>query len=192
MVTSVAEAPQQRPPASKLSRGAKNTSHKTYISNEKRINKALCKNIAKRRSDIDAKEIYTDAGIAPPTFYLHHRSVQEAMLSYETNLEHDLHDHMPDNPKREVVYTVLTSHIARNRIYFIATAKGGDHYLLNRMITFYRVNLVGDKIDDRVFRYYVATAIVAINCWLELDGVNEETTKACCRRLLRIRPMKWE
>lgn len=177
---------------SRLREGAKNTAHKTYLYNEKRINKALCKGIAQRRSDINAKEIYTEAGITSPTFYLHHRSVQEAMRSYEANLERELYERMPSNPKRDVVYTALTSHIAKNRKYFMATAEGRDHYLLDKMIRFYRVNLVGDKIDDRVFRYYVATVIVAINCWLELDGVTEETTKACCERLIKIRPMRWE
>lgn len=183
---------QQSHVASRLSKGARNVTHKTYLRNERRINKALCKGIAKRRTDLDAKEVYTAAGITSPTFYLHHRSVQEAMVSYETNLEDDLHSRMPENPKREVVYTILTSHIAKNRGYFIATAKGRNCYLLDRIITSYRVNLVGDKIDDRVFRYYVGAVIVAINCWLKYDGVTEETARACCERLLKIRPIKWE
>ena len=178
--------------ASKLSQGAKNTSHKLYVSNEKRINAALCKNIARIRTDVDVKEIYTDAKITSPTFYLHHRSVQEARVSYEVSLERELRARMPHNPKREIVYTILTSHIAKNRGYFLATAKGCDHYLLDKIITSYRINLVGSKIDDRVFRYYVGAIIVAINCWLKFDGVTDETTKTCCKRLLRIRPMKWE
>ena len=41
--------------ASKLSQGAKNTSHKLYVSNEKRINAALCKNIARRSTEVDVK-----------------------------------------------------------------------------------------------------------------------------------------
>lgn len=138
------------------------------------------------------KEVYINAGISPPTFYLHHRSIQEAIAEYESSLEDTLHERMPDQPKREVVYTILTSHIATHRGYFLATSQGRDYYLLDKIITFYRINLVGGKIDDRVFRYYVGTVIVAIDYWLRYDGITAKTTQACCERLNRIRPIKWD
>lgn len=142
--------------------------------------------------DMSVKEVYVRAGITPPTFYLHHRSVQDAMVEYENDLEQTLHERMPESPGREVVYTILTSHIAKNRRYFVATARGRNYYLLDKIITSYRRSLVGGKIDDRVFRYYVGAVIVAIDSWLRDDRITTETTRACLKRLNRIRPMRWD
>ncbi len=176
---------------SKLSRGPKNAAHKTFVRNERSINAALCRKLSCRRVDVKAREIYNDAGVTRPTFYLHYRNTGDALAHYEASLENGLREIMPDDAKRDIFYVNLTSHVARNRKYFQATAKCGSHYWLQKMITEYRVNLVGDKINDRAFNQYIGSVVVVINCWLELDGITPETTAACIKELVRIRPIQW-
>lgn len=177
--------------SSKLSQGPKNCMHKTFVRNRENINAALCKRISRRQVDIKAKEIYRDAGITGPTFYLHYRSTSDALLNYEKSMENALRNDVPIDAKREVFYVILTNHVAKNRKYFRATAKGGDHYLLHKIIASYRDNLVGGKIGDRAFLQYVGSAVVVIYCWLELDGITPETTEMCVKELIRIRPIRW-
>lgn len=176
---------------SNLSRGPKNPNHKTFLHNESRIGDALCVQISKRRIDIKAKEIYLNAGITSPTFYLHYHSSNDARFGYEQKLIRNLYRHMPSNPKPEVVYILLTKFIAKNQKYFLATAVSGDHYLLSKIIANYRHILVGTDTTDRTFRHYRAFVIVTINCWLQIDGVTPETTKACSARLAKIRPLRY-
>lgn len=141
--------------------------------------------------DMKAKEIYADAGITAPTFYLHYRSAGKAMISFERGLVNELRGIVPNDIKRDAFYALLTSYVAKNRQYFQAAAKGGSRYLLHKIVTSYRGSLVGDKISERAFRQYVGAVVVTINCWLEFDRITSETAEACAKELMRIRPIRW-
>lgn len=184
------KATSSRPP-SHLSRGPKNFNHKTFVANAKRIDDILCEQISARRIDIKAKDLYTKAGLTPPTFYLHYRNISDALLSQEKSLEDNFYSRIPSDAKRTVIYVILTNFIAQNQVYFLATAKGGSHYLLSKMITTYRSNLVGTRLSDRGFQLYRGSVISSINYWILIDGISPSTTKAYGHHLSKIRPVRF-
>lgn len=188
--TRVSKPTSPKPP-SHLSRGPKNLNHKTFVANTKRIDDLLCEQISARRIDIKAKDLYTKAGLTPPTFYLHYRNISDALLSQEKSLEDNFYSRIPSDAKRTVIYIILANFIAQNQVYFLATAKGGSHYLLSKMITTYRSNLVGTRLSDRGFELYRGSVISSINYWILIDGISPSTTKAYGHHLSKIRPVRF-
>lgn len=185
------QSPKTKNKPSHLSQGPINPNHKIYVQNTQRINDVLCKKISQRRIDVRVREMYTEAGIASPTFYLHCRNINDALRKYESSLERSLYKSLPTHAKRQIVYVFLTNFIARNRTYFLATAVGGDHHMLNKILTKYRVNLVGSGISDQVFQNYRGVVISSINYWIETEGITPETTRAYSERLSKIRPVRF-
>lgn len=180
-----------KPPQSKLSRGPKNSNHKTFRENEENIINALCLELSKRHIDIKAKEIYMHAGVTSPTFYLHHHTSNDALRDHERKLKRQFYRSLPSDSRSEVIYAKLTNLIVKNQNYFLATINNNDYYLLRKLIAKYRYNLVGKKTSDRTFRHYVGSALATIDCWLQLDGITPRSTKACANQLAKLRPKRY-
>ncbi len=176
---------------SHLSCGPKNPNHKTFRENEEHIINALCTELSKRHIDIKAKEIYTHAGVTSPTFYFHHHTSNDTLLDHERKLKRQFYRSLSADSHSDVIYAKLTTFIARNRNYFLATINNDDYYLLTKLITRYRHNLVGKDISDRTFCYYLGSTLITIECWLKLDGITPETTKACAIQLAKLRPGRY-
>ncbi len=175
---------------SKLSRGPANPHHATYIYNGKRVRKSLCKRLSDRSINVRAKELYEDAGITSPTFYLHFRDSNDVLSQYEQDLETDFYEIVPPTKKREVVFVILTEYIVKNRQYFLATHHGDNYSLLKKIIYHYRLVFVSEDISDRSFANYAGTLIVTINCWLCFDKLDKISAAKCAQRLKMIRVVK--
>lgn len=172
---------------SKLKQGPKKPDHKLFQHNQRLINAALCKNLINRRINVKACELYREANITPPTFYLHHRNSNDDLVSYESALELDLTHRIPPNAKKEVIFTILIDFMIQNQQYFLAVNHSYNCYLLAKLIINYRTNLVGDTISDRLFMLYAGKVVVVLTCWLTHDELNSKTSASCIHDLMSIR-----
>lgn len=176
---------------SKLSLGPKNPRHRTYCRNEKSINKALCHKISDRRIDIKARELYREAGITSPTFYLHYHNPEDALLSYEAKLQRELYARMHSAPSKKEFYSVLARFIRQNQDYFSAVAKGEDYHFLKQVLSSHREALVGDNTSDHNFEAYIGVSISIINYWMTQDQANLPSVDLYAERLTKVRPIRW-
>lgn len=175
---------------SKIQAGPSNPHHATYKKNYQHIHKSLCKHLSSRSLNIKAKDIYQDAGITSPTFYNHYHNSSEALLGYEQSLKEEIYDLISANVNREIFFTILTEYIRRNRQYFLAMRRRGNHYLLMHILKHYRYTLTSRNISDRNLTAYFGMLIVIINCWLEFDKLDKASAAKCARQLKLVRIVK--
>lgn len=173
--------------ASRSTKGPKNPQHKLYRTNHHRINKALCACISERRVNIKACELYHEAKVTAPTFYLHFRSSDDVLTSYETELEANLLQLIPSSAKKITVLTMLTDYIIKHRQYFLAVNSRQDHHMLMQLVGNYRLNLVGNRISDDFFALYVGKLTVVLSYWLTFSNLTPESSSACVHDLMAVR-----
>lgn len=172
-------------------RGPKNVEHKTYRTNEKRIDRVICRKVAERSINVKACDIYRDANLTSPTFYNHYQNSNEALKSYERKLRKEFHQRASGKSNRRDFYMMLVSYVGKNRMYFAAAADGGSCYLLRGAIAEYRVILVGRDTGDRSFEAYMGTIIAIINFYLKNEKHSAEIADEYSKHLARINPVRW-
>ncbi len=158
-----------------------------YCNNEQAIRAAICKNISERRLDVRISEICEAAGISLPTFYAHHLNLSSAKAKYEDTLNEDFCCSVHRDTRRDVFFGLLTLYVLKHQEYFLAVHQGADHYLLSKMISQHRTNLVSSEVSDRTFCAYTGSLQIVIGCWLNFDVLSKVSAKKCANELLKVR-----
>lgn len=138
-----------------------------YHRNEKSIHRSLEKALSHRRINLRACEISEQANITSSTLYLHCRSSDDALRTYERNLIADFHQSIQQtpNPPREVIFIVLLNFIQRHHSYFSATLVQDNCWMVARLLQDVRSNLVSTRINDKCFDTYAGHLTTIIFCW---------------------------
>lgn len=173
--------------SSQSKRRPKNPHHKLYRRNHRLLYQALCKRIFNGRVDIKASELYKEAKITGVTFYFHFQNSNDVLVSYEAELESDFLELVPSGAKKSTVFAILTNFVIKNQQYFLAVNNRKDHRMLDRLISNYRKNLVGERINDETFTTYAGKIAIVLSDWLTYKRLTPESAPLCVRDLMFVR-----
>lgn len=172
------------------SRGPINSNHKKFVDNDKSIITVLCGILKTRRINVRAAEVYKQAKLSSPTFYLHYRSADDVRQQYEQRLRAELAYRVPKNASPRVFFTLLINLIIKHQQYFIAVSESCNNYLLTVIIKSYRKILVSSEIDERSFLFYLHHLQAILDGWLNFDLSKEPLIDDCIKELVRAKPPK--
>lgn len=165
--------------------------HKTFLRNERAIQKALNFYISERSRGVCVRDICRDTGISSPTFYAHSSDINSAYQTYERSLVEDFIGSFSGRPVRNLIFTLLLSFAYRHRDYFRATSRSADFYILSRILDRIRLFLVGGKISDQSFTVYRNEIATLIMIWANLDHFKKAKLDFYLRKMTQIRVREW-
>ncbi len=179
---------------SKLSAGPINPQHITYRQNEKLIRQEISETIAKRSISAKVSKICKQASISTPTFYLHHRNPDEALMSYEEELYGEFLRLVVENAKKYTqeadkihIFELLLLYIGKNNGYFRASLVSNNLHLLYNILGELCVYVVGDKISDRTGLFYITNLLAVIMWWGNEEGFSKQKLGERAREMAAVR-----
>ena len=179
---------------SKLSTGPTNPQHKKYRQNEKLIRQEISETIAKRSISAKVSKICKQANISTPTFYLHHRNPDEALMSYEEELYGEFLRLVVENAKKYTqeadkihIFELLLLYISKNNGYFKASLVSNNLHLLYNILGELCVYVVGDRISDRTGLFYITNLLAVIMWWGNKEGFSKQKLGERAREMAAVR-----
>lgn len=179
---------------SRLSAGPVNPRHKKYQQNEKLIRQEISETVAKRSISAKVSKICRQAKISAPTFYLHHRNPDEALVSYEEELYSEFLELVVENAKKYTqeadkihIFELLLLYIGKNNGYFRASLVSNNLHLLYNILGELCVYVVGDKISDRTGLFYITNLLAVIMWWGNKEGFSKQKLGERSREMAAVR-----
>lgn len=166
-----------------------NRDDERFLRQEKLIRRGLEQALAQRRIGLKATELCRDAKIANPTFYLHYKNCDDALIQYELALEEAFVKILPRNPRKDLSFTLLLNYILQNRHYFSSTFQNRNLYLLSRLIRYAITPKAG--LNQKAYALYLWSVKTMIWCWGEHDGFSEAKLDLYLKKLSMLRVMDY-
>lgn len=188
--TSQHQTKTKAPPRRSLRLGPLKPNFRNYQASESYIRRVLDRALSKRRISLRGRELCREAGISSPTFYLHSRGCDDALRAYEKSLIAEFHNNIRGKPaQKEVIFLVLLEFIAQNHHYFAATLVQHNNWLIYKIITSVRANLINNSIPDKSFDLYVDSLTSLIFCWGKYENFNTDKIPFYTQKLMQTRVM---
>lgn len=169
-------------------RGDVDRSDERFLRQEMLIRRGLERALAGRRIGLKTSELCRDAQIAHSTFYAHYRTCDEALVWYELALEEEFVKLLPQNRRRDLVFTLLLSFVLKYRHYFASAFQGRNMYLLARLV---KHACVPTGLSRRAYVLYVWSVGAMIWCWGKCDKFSEGKMEVYRNKLLLLRVMDY-
>lgn len=175
---------------SKLSAGPSNPNHKTYLHNEELIYKELDRTIAERSIAAKVSQICKNAKLSVPTFYLHHRNMDDALMSYEGKLYSEFLELVIANIKEPQQYAdrlrtfeLLLIFIRKNCDYFRASLVSNNLHLLYKILRELSSHLIAENTHSKAQLFYVTSLLTVIIWWGNAEDFSKQTLAGRAREM---------
>ena len=166
-----------------------NRSDARYMKQEMMIQRGIEHALAKRRIGLKTTELCRDAKIASPTFYLHYKNCDEALVGRELAMEESFVRSLPQNMKKDAAFTKLLAFVIRHQHYFAASFRSRNFYLLVRLIQ--HAIPYTKKLQHRAYTLYVWSIGAVIFCFGECDRFSEKKAETYRQILMKLRMIDW-
>ena len=154
--------------------------HATFRKNELLIQRELIQAIKQRRIGLRATEIYTQAKLSRPTFYLHCRSCDDALRRYEASLLYEFKN-LSTIPlastsimRRDIILTILMNFLSKHRAYFVANFENYNFYLLTALLEEIESVLLPPTSNHKDGMIRIAVIEAIISYWGKHENFNTE------------------
>jgi len=179
-------------PKSVLSSGPVNPEHKTFVRNEKKIQHEVIKALANRNISTRVSYICKRINLSQPTFYLHHRNCNEALVSYENDLLQKFAHLLLEDYNRIEIFTSLLFFIYQHCQYFRACFEGWNFYLIIKMLLELRPYLVSPSVGSKTYIFYMSSIIALLVWWGKTDHFSKEVIPEYIKQLTQMRIVYYE
>lgn len=176
---------------SKLSQGPVNPHHRIFLRNEKIIQRNIAKIIAERRISVRVRDICRSSDISAPTFYLHYRNCNDALHKQEVKIKRLFREVLPEKCSREGAFTILMVFMCQHQVYFKATLKSYNLYLLTELIEIMKPYILPSDVNPKTYALYTGSLKGMFVYWYQHDRLAKDKIPYYVEQLMAMRLTYW-